>query len=90
MDRAPTPYAIVAQMAFGSHLRTMRIPEARIPHATQYGWVVLIRDSEMPPHVPDTIWSPLSGSDRRAWLREQDVREFDDDEGYTPDDRYDS
>lgn len=43
-----TPYCIIAQVAFGSHVRTMRIPEARAANAVEHGWFVLIRDSEMP------------------------------------------
>lgn len=89
MERQHTPYAIVAKVAF-SALRTMRLPEALVPHAQTHGWSVLIRDSEMPAHVPDSIWSPMSRTERRTWLDERDVRDRDrdEDDGHSPDDRY--
>lgn len=87
MERDRPPYAIVAKVAFGRYVRTMRLPESLVAHAVAHEWTVLIRDSEMPPHVPDPIWSPASGSNRRAWLNERDVPSLDD-EGQSPDDRY--
>ena len=76
---ASTPYAIVANVVYG-YLRTLRIPEARVPNAVAHGWQLVICDSDMPPHVPDTVWNPQISSNRRHWLNETDVHPEGDDE----------
>lgn len=60
-----TPYCIIAQEAFGCHLRTMRVPEARIPYVTAHGWIVLIRDSEMPLRGETFSWRDLHSNPYR-------------------------
>ncbi len=60
------PYCIIAQISFGSHLRTMRVPESWIPRVTAYGWQVLIRDSEMPSLGLTFSWRDLHGNPQRS------------------------
>ena len=68
------PYCIIAQVAFGSHLRTMRVPEEWIPRVTQHGWIVLIRDTEMPIQGETFSWRDLqSGAQRQAFRTDLDV-----------------
>lgn len=57
-------YCIIAQVFFGSYLRTMRVPESRIPLATQNGWTVVIRDSDMPFR---NSWHEMPRNVRRSW-----------------------
>ena len=67
------PYCVIAQVGCGCHLRTIRVPEARIPHFTRCGWIVLIRDSEM-------LYAALSDTWRWVDVQSGPRREGDDDE----------
>lgn len=79
-SETPTPYCVIATVAFGCHIRTMRVPEAWIPRVTAAGWIVVIRDSDMPEQPPRWHMDMRlrSGTNRRAWLTEADVRPDDD------------
>ena len=51
MERAEIPYCVIAFVE-NERLHTMRLPESLIHYATEKGWHVLARDSDMPngPH----------------------------------------
>ena len=45
-DVPTVPYCIIWRKQF-EYLRTMKVPEEWIPRVTQFGWSVLIRDSDL-------------------------------------------
>ena len=55
-----TPYCIIARLAFGRDLRTMRVPEEWIPRVRLRGWSVVIRDTEMPGPIDTFTWAQLT------------------------------
>lgn len=61
----PLPYCIIAKVAFGCYLRTMRVPEAWIPRVVANGWTVLVRDSEIPRPVEPFALPDLQSNPRR-------------------------
>ena len=58
MERAEIPYCVIAFVE-NERLHTMRLPESLIHYATEKGWHVLVRDSDMPtgPHDVDPAQS---------------------------------
>ena len=48
-------WAIVG-MVWQQYLRTIKIPEDRIPTAIEHGWTVLARDSDVPVTLGSAQW----------------------------------
>lgn len=73
---ARVPYCIVATVRWGS-VRTLRVPETFIPRVTAHGWIVLIKDSEMPTgylEPPVRGWMPWQRNPIRTehWKDDED------------------
>lgn len=81
---ANEPWCLLFKVSFGV-AQVVRVHESRAYLYTgkPHEWKVLVRDSEIP-----LMWSPVveklvSGTDRRAWLNEEDLaRELDEDDDY--------
>lgn len=61
---SPFPWCVVA-ITRDDRLYTARLPEEHIPLAEERGWVVLIRDSQMPTVKHESI-DPAQSNPRRV------------------------
>jgi hypothetical protein len=64
MERAPeaaVPYCVVAKTVFSS-LRTQSVPETQAAWLVEYGWHVLIRESDL-----ETIPTHFQSNPIRRW-----------------------
>lgn len=74
------PYCIIAQVFFGAHLRTKRVPEAQIPQWARWGWKVVIKDTDLPGPIHTFRWVDLIGGTKRHLYRTDAEYYRDDDE----------
>jgi hypothetical protein len=81
---SPIPFCIIGKCTWGV-VQAIKVPEDRAHLYKRYGWSVLIRDSDVPPPSPLIDVPLLSGTARRMWLNEEDVRRELDDDEYRPD-----
>lgn len=59
------PYCIIGKVSWGV-VQAIKVPEDRAALYTgSHGWLVLIRDSEMPTEPPPVTWPILHSNPRR-------------------------
>lgn len=78
------PWCLIGKISWGI-AQCIKVPESNAPRYARYGWRVLIRDSDMPAMPEAMDMSLLSGTSRRMWLNEEDVRRELEDDDYRPD-----
>jgi hypothetical protein len=76
------PWCLIGKVSWGV-VQCIKVPESNAHRYMRYGWRVLIRDTDFPqiPDTPEMDMSLLSGTSRRMWLNEEDVRRELDDDG---------